>query len=652
MNSDIPLPIETIQNILRWTEDYAVSIKIESILADVPRLFPPKETAFEGFEISEFPISAVLTETCTLLPNDIDPSTVSLSVIAWLVKFRPDIFWRREGHLVRQFAAKGRLNALMLIGSNTHARSQAFDWGEIDEAARSRNLDLLRYLHETVAVPFTISTLAKAARSGNLDMVKYLHRLESECATTALNEAFCSGNADVVKYVLENFSEQTSDIPWFESLKTTFPDLEDLIIKTKPRFINGSLMKAAGDGDLDRLIQLFSVLGSTKPEPAVLRCAVATGQMNIVKYLVESQGAEIDVVTLSEAVEMGDFGMFRYLYEKNPNLPGSLAFGTACRNGRLEIVKHIHETHPKSCQHTKPGPLDFMVLLCYNQCTNPVKNGHVNVLKYLKENCAKYKATEVLKEAAMHEQVEILEYLAPEINLHSIMATAARKGHLDLVHLIFSQWQSKEIDFETIDAAAETESSLQAIKFLYATGKFDFTEKALIAAASTGHLKTLKYLLTEKPDLSILSSLTAALIHWRPLVFSFLDRHLTASQRKLWNPASCLKEAFHKFNMKAIRYIVKRDPNTALLSDSIQQTLEMDDDNGWHEHDFSTLFECLVSDPICKGAITDRELFVNRAVDARAWDCVRILMKDPSTLKIVPDMLDSSEGRIFRYLTQ
>ncbi|KAJ3104839.1 hypothetical protein HDU97_008809 [Phlyctochytrium planicorne] len=188
----------------------------------------------------------------------------------------------------------------------------------MDEAARAGYFDVVRNLHEVIEVPLTSKTLAKATRSGNLEMVKYLHGLNSEY--------------------------QTSDDPWLGNHQT-FPDLEDLILTTKPKYIKGALVKAAGDGALDRLVELF-----------------ANGHISVLKYLVETFDADIDGFILSEAVEKGDFKMLKYLKERHPNPPGSGPFGAACRKGCLDIVKHIHETHPKSCKNTKPrrfDPLSF-----------------------------------------------------------------------------------------------------------------------------------------------------------------------------------------------------------------------------------------------------------------------------------------------------
>ncbi|KAJ3104838.1 hypothetical protein HDU97_008808 [Phlyctochytrium planicorne] len=82
----------------------ALGTKVGSILTNIPSMLRPKETAYEGFEISEFPD---LTETFTLLPYDVDPSTITLSAISWLVKFQPEIFWRGEAISSKSLQLKG-----------------------------------------------------------------------------------------------------------------------------------------------------------------------------------------------------------------------------------------------------------------------------------------------------------------------------------------------------------------------------------------------------------------------------------------------------------------------------------------------------------------------------------------------------------------
>ncbi|KAJ3093911.1 hypothetical protein HDU97_008837 [Phlyctochytrium planicorne] len=648
------LPPETFQNILRWAEDFEMAIKVESIFAGVLSKLPPKETAYDGFRISDFPISRELTETFTLFPVNIDPSTVSLSVIAWLLRFQPEIFWRRGGNIVRGLAAKGRLKALKLIGSNAHVRSQAFEWGEMDDAARAGHLNVVTYLRETLKVPFTSDTLQDATWSGNLALVQYLHNLEAECSVDVLSKAFESKNPDVIRFILESYGKRTFAFAcWNDGVKTSYPELDDLIIKTDPQFGFGSVLKSAQEGNLERLSHWFEMLEQANVSNFPFDQVIGKGQLNAVKYLVEEKGIRSTANAVFHSAEQRNLEALRYLLDQDPSLSATGAFATACEKGNLDMVKYLHETNQYSCINIS-GPS----CNCICSFSESARRGKLEVLQYLRQNCREFDDQEAVECALAQEcflPVQIVKYLAPFSDLTSGMPSATFHGNMEVVRLILSQWQSQDVDIHTIDTAAKSEKSLEAIQYLHSTGRFDFTETALVNASARGHFKTVQFLVKVKPEISLLRSLTAALIFWNPTIFSYLERNLKPAERKIWNPTPSLTGALEIGKIKAIRYILKRDPH-AMIPPSLVEYLISDDDEFFRFDDFD-MFEFLAAHSERVPGIETNDEFFEVLGNVWAWDGLRILLKDPVRLESKREKLavlhynHVPRERIVRYVT-
>ncbi|KAJ3105983.1 hypothetical protein HDU97_007167 [Phlyctochytrium planicorne] len=643
--------LDTLHHILRWTEDYAIAIKIESILANVTSMLPQRETAYDGLNIADFPISWELTDTFTLPLSDIDPSTVSLSVIAWLARFRPEIFWRREGLLVRKLAMNGRLRALELIGSHKQARTQAFGWGELDEAARAGHLNVVQYLHEIQKVPFTSKTLSLSARTGNLELVKYLHESQVKCPKSAFNEAFSSGNVNVVRYFLENLVQDSSSFDLTkEALRHGYPDLQEFIVETKPQFMTLAMMQAARVGDLDDLMDL---LVFRQPSHQLLDTAIANSQLAVTKYLVEEHNIPITSNSFDIVVETGNFEVFKLLFEKAPSF-GEHAILAACNHDNVDIVKYIHERHPGSCVNKPSEGYDLEHLECSRLCSLAAEAERIKVFKYLKRSCSRFSEENALYLAFQNGNLQLFKEFPEDTDFDGGMPMAVIKGDMELIRLILSRWRTQGIDRMAISRAAQGENSLEVIKILLETGKFDFDTGALMKAASKGDIATIKFLLNTKPNLSIHASLTTSLLNWKPQVFAFLDRHLSEEERKIWNPSASLSMTLNIGEVRAARYILRRDPNIVITASMLEEAIRL---MLILKSDKPNFFEFLVSEPRLAKELRGSKLLFHAALQLGAWDCLRILLQDHTqnfTVKLrdIRPSESISRERILRYLTE
>ncbi|KAJ3099662.1 hypothetical protein HDU97_002876 [Phlyctochytrium planicorne] len=662
------LPLETVHSILRWAEDYAVAIKVESMLANIPSRKQSWETVYEGFQSSDFPVSMELTESFTLLPGDIDASSVSLSVVAWLIRFRPEIFWKREGLLVRTLAGRGRLRALQLVGSSELARSQAFEWGEVDVAAGAGHFDVVRYLHETMRVSFTAKTLGLSARSGNFELLKYLHSREAECSNDSLVEAFCSGNADVVRFILENYPGMEFYTPYnnvekrdsesYHLLVTTeYPGLQDLILAVQPEFMMGAMVKAAENGDLARLSHIYDLVGLQVPSK-VVETAAASNHLHIVKYLVEEWGADVSALS-SVAAENGALEVLDYAIGSGVR-PNDV-FHAACKGGHVNVIEYLHAMLPDAC-FTPTDPRNSLFRTShFFDLADAASNGRLDAVKYFEQHCPAYNAVWAMEKAMEAGQTEVFEYLAPLVDLEDVehlLGATARQGNLGLVKRIVAGWQKTETENTVIDDAAQGRDTFHVIKFLYETGKFDFTEKALVAAVVNRNREIVRFLVKAKPCMSLLDSLKRSLTDcYDPCIFSFLDRHLTNAERELWKPADMYAAALDAENLLAVRYILECDPGVADENAMMLFVIAWFNYGNWGRR-CPTFCEFLASKPALlkrMGRIA-RRLFAFGVVDIGAVDAVRALWKRESGF-VVPGMDDedcllfkAGRERVLRYL--
>ncbi|KAJ3094780.1 hypothetical protein HDU97_007613 [Phlyctochytrium planicorne] len=174
-------PKETLQRILEWTEEYSVAIKNGIPLARHPSQFSIILLCLQTLPLSDFPIASRPTSQFDLLPKDIDASTVSLAVIASLLQFRPEVFSRRSGWLVKELVQKNRLEALKLIERDPKVKLHAFGWiDNVEHFADGGQPDVFQFLHETVGIQIPFMCLTSATRAGNIALVKYLKELGSE----------------------------------------------------------------------------------------------------------------------------------------------------------------------------------------------------------------------------------------------------------------------------------------------------------------------------------------------------------------------------------------------------------------------------------------------------------------------------------------
>ena len=101
---------------------------------------------------------------------------------------------------------EGDLNGITLLlryGDLTMAALTAEGEEGMNAAIESGNLALVRFLHQTAAIPFTDENIECALKNGQLEIVQYLHSIQAQFPPYTLMHTIQSGNLDLFKYVID-----------------------------------------------------------------------------------------------------------------------------------------------------------------------------------------------------------------------------------------------------------------------------------------------------------------------------------------------------------------------------------------------------------------------------------------------------------------
>ncbi|KAJ3097879.1 hypothetical protein HDU97_004499 [Phlyctochytrium planicorne] len=621
------LPLELLRRILWWAEDYTIAIKLESIFLGIPSTLPDRLTAFDDFSLDAFPISSFLTKKFVLFPQDVDASTVSLSVIAWLLRFQPELFWRRHGRVVAALACKGRLEALKLIAANDDAQTHAFDSISIEPAVKEGHEEVVRYLHETIRVPLTDRTLEMAATSGNLSLFCYL---EDHGAINNLGPilvlAFNSGNVELCRYVLEQ-----KKYPYFAhgiSINDNiYPELEELIISTNPELMGSSIHKATREGNLAKLKYFTDGLGLSVPSRCV-EMAAAAGHLDVLAFLVESLGEFLTSASVHAAVTAGQVETLKYIVSKDSRLFSDSVLSEACCSGHLNVVKYVHEMHPNSCLNLSEDERTRTMSICVRVMEMAAVNGHPDIVSYLSDTCLDISVDQAIWRAALNghfDVVKILSTKASPSGLTKAFWNSCSGGHLQIAKFLHANGVSFE---QTTKMAASSRTSLEVIKFLDELGLYAFTDSALFYAGCLGLVEQAKFIVSARPGILKTSACIHALTYWHLPLYSFLDRHLTPIERSKETLLQALKVAVHRVSLRPLPYLLSIIPDAVIDQGVVSQLCQFDPlgyiyDDEDIEFDGNDLLEFLAENHM--GLSTSAIETYAREMDC--VDCIRSLVK-------------------------
>lgn len=258
-------------------------------------------------------------------------------------------------------------------------------------AAESGHLEVLKFLR-SYGCPWTRATTREAAGGGHIDCLRYAHEhgcaWDASCCTAAAR----GGHLECLIYARE------SGCSWGSETMEAAVAHRDCLIYCRdngcpcnPKVVNMAVRK----GELDTLVYLHEVGGCPLPRD-VLCSAAEIGNYDIFRYLFE-HGAQLSRACCSRAAAGGHIDCLRFLLEcKCP--VDDMTTALAARYGHLECLQLAR-------QHGCPWDADC--------CTWAAGNGHLECVKWAHEHGCPWSEW-TPRAAAMSGQLEVLKYLHSE----------------------------------------------------------------------------------------------------------------------------------------------------------------------------------------------------------------------------------------------
>ncbi|KAL6045268.1 Ankyrin repeat domain-containing protein [Balamuthia mandrillaris] len=240
--------------------------------------------------------------------------------------------------------------------------------------------------------------------------------------------------------------------------------------------------------------------------------AAAHGHLEVLKWL-HAHGCPWTEDTTDAAAEQGHFGVLKWAYEHGCAINWEWIFHYAARRANkamLEWAKKTSKIRPSEvCMDLSyAGDVE---LLCWarakgfpfepvfdqSPCGAAAAEGHLDVLKWLRENDCPWYDTHAVAQAAVSGGLQVLQWLQEaqgelfdSNSLSGVCTVAATQGKLKIVQWAFENGGS--LSHQVIDKAA-TGGHLELIKWARENGCL-WTPSAAANAAQMGHLETLKWL--------------------------------------------------------------------------------------------------------------------------------------------------------------
>jgi len=121
-----------------------------------------------------------------------------------------------------------------------------------------------------------------------------------------------------------------------------------------------------------------------------------TNKLELLKWAREEKKCEWSIGPINAAAEQGNLEMVKYCVAKKCPI-GEWTCGNAAKNGHLEVLKYLRE--------------EAKAPWSYNTASGAAKNGHLHILEYLFERNYRYNNAYACMDAAIYGHLDCLKYL-------------------------------------------------------------------------------------------------------------------------------------------------------------------------------------------------------------------------------------------------
>ncbi|EGG14240.1 hypothetical protein DFA_12010 [Cavenderia fasciculata] len=314
-------------------------------------------------------------------------------------------------------------------------------------------------------------------------------------------------------------------LPW-DFIKHYIPKetLGSLDLKCRSKMINGYICHP--NATLETLIHLLDWSPDFIYDGSTTEIMLGNGNYEMTLYLAQrltQQQLNIDVYSLESVCKSGSnqsIELARWLIETYPKFEwqGEL-IDSACIGGNLELVKWLDNNKSINVTSTiraidsaaRFGYLDIIKYLYTNgtkKCSDQAIiqatiNGHLDIVKFITENCGQNKITNhAFIAAILNDRLDILQYLqdnAPSGIAYTVdaMRTATGRGNFEMIKWLHKN-RTERFPKHSIQNAAEN-GHFEIVQFLVEDG-IEWSGQAIIEAASNSHFNIVEYLFQKRKE--------------------------------------------------------------------------------------------------------------------------------------------------------
>ncbi|AGO82837.1 Ankyrin repeat domain containing protein [Pandoravirus dulcis] len=339
------------------------------------------------------------------------------------------------------YAARGgRLDTVKWL----HAHSaQGCTRAAMDYAAAGGHMDVLRFLDEHRTEGCSTDAIDFAAANGHLEAIAYVikHR-GARCTKRAFNSAAHAGHADVLRFLAQHFDAQGARARVVEhAARAGHVDIIAYAHSRWPRrdICTSLIDDAAGAGHLD-MVMFLHENGISGGTTRAIDLAASKGHIDVVRFLHSRTTLGCTPSAMDDAAAGGHLEVVRFLHEHRTEGCTERAMYWAAFYGHLEVVRFLDQH--RSALDDLPAALNAAAC-----------NGHLPTVVYLCGRCRRGRHSDAMEKATTYDHVNVVKWLyenCPGIDAGRALKGAVRRGHArSVIRYLWDKCSAKDLSEAT-----------------------------------------------------------------------------------------------------------------------------------------------------------------------------------------------------------
>jgi hypothetical protein len=296
---------------------------------------------------------------------------------------------------------------------------------------------------------------------------------------------------DMIDFMNTFYNPSTKELEFLMSNESYYGLVHYLIVEETVPLNLDTMQLAAKCGNMYVFMKMTEISKDVVPNYDTLILAAGSGDIDLVKYLVETYNIEPEELAFKNA---GNHEVVRYFSDTRhvPLYEG--VFEAICERGLLESVKFFLE--------------EKIVIPDFDICSISARSGNVDLLRYLISYGFQVWVSS-LEEAAKNGHLDLFKYLSLEQNIQipdGILVLACRSGKKDIIQYLVEDLKYVP-NIECVEAVSES-GSMEGFLYLINLPNISFTLNDANSVCIGGNVIMLNYLVEKfdiQPDIRCLN---------------------------------------------------------------------------------------------------------------------------------------------------